>query len=760
MTLARLGPKDLEGLLLDALRSEHVASELGWKIATKSDGNPYFVFEILRGLREEKLLRRRRDGSWVTTSTIGDLQVPSTIVDLVNARVADLAREERDLLELASCCGFGFDPNLVARAAGQERLPTLKLLGRVERHHRLVRAAGRGFVFDHHQVQEALYGGLSEPLREEYHAALGRALEARSGAPERTPEAMGGATCAELCEHHLAGGQGASALPYLDCALDHLEFGTLSAQAARLAARALAVPALLTGERRLALLLRAARAYGWQGRRDDERAVLDEALALAVARGEPGPEARVRTELGWHLERMSRSGDAIEELQRAEALALAAGDESTASMARGNLGIALLEDSRFEESRPYLEARLAWLEAHGPAAEVPPATANLALLDWRQGRPGDAVKGLEHALDRAREVANRHAEMAALGNLSILYRHAGRLEDARRAAREGLAVARQLGERRGEANATMALGSIIHGHGSDAEARAHYEHAHAMYREVGDVRGEAYALGNLGILTSREGHIAESLHWYERSREASQAIEDRWGVMNATGDQAYLQLRLGRFDEARARAGEALALARDIDGYEEGRAEWHLALAEIEEAAGVPAEARRHVERTLELCGDGRYPPIHADATLVRGRIAEAEGRRDEARSLYERAAELGETHDLPQVFLRARGHLALLTGRGAVAVVEGAAARGTELNWYARLELAWLLWRATGEETHLVEARRLLDHLREHAPSEHRDAMVDRIGVYREVRDAEPRAGDRSAGAAGSTRSARSVGD
>ena len=253
------------------------------------------------------------------------------------------------------------------------------------------------------------------------------------------------------------------------------------------------------------------------------------------------------------------------------------------------------------------------------------------------------------------------------------------------------------------------------------------------------MRGEAYALGNLGILTSREGRIGESLDWYARCREASRAIQDRWGIMNATGDQAYLQLRLGRFDAARAHAQEALALARDIDDYEEGRAEWHLALAEIEEAAGDLAAARRHVEHAIQLCGDGRYGPIFSDAALVHGRIHEAEGRRDEARALYEQAVERGEAHDLPQVFLRAAAHRALLTGRGADAVVEAAEARGSELNWYARLELAWLLWRATGARPHLVEARRLLDHLQEHAPAQHRDAMPDRVPLYRQILDASP---------------------
>ena len=62
----RLGPKDLVLLLRDALESEALARELGDQIAVKSDGNPFFVFEIVRGLREGKFITRTEHGDWVT----------------------------------------------------------------------------------------------------------------------------------------------------------------------------------------------------------------------------------------------------------------------------------------------------------------------------------------------------------------------------------------------------------------------------------------------------------------------------------------------------------------------------------------------------------------------------------------------------------------------------------------------------------------------------------------------------------------------
>ena len=112
--------KDLFNLLKDSFRSERLANELAGQIAVKSDGNPFFAFEIIRGLREGQFISQEADGTWVNTKVIKDIQIPSSLLDLVNARMADLSDEERDLLDVAACCGslgcvgFAFAAHVVA----------------------------------------------------------------------------------------------------------------------------------------------------------------------------------------------------------------------------------------------------------------------------------------------------------------------------------------------------------------------------------------------------------------------------------------------------------------------------------------------------------------------------------------------------------------------------------------------------------------------------------------------------------------------
>jgi len=620
LAVPRLGPKELVHLLRDALKSERLAEELGGLIAVKSDGNPFFVFEMLRGLKEGQFLAQRPDGTWHTTQVIRDIQIPSSILDLVNARVADLETSERDLLDVAACCGFEFDPSLVAAATGAGRVPTLKSLAQIERAHRLVRSSGRRFVFDHHQVQEALYGSLPEALREEYHAAIASAIETQHGAAGKEPKDVDGAVCVDLAEHFLKGAQGARALRYLDPALTHLEKGYLNDAAVRLADRALAEHGLLAGTVRCEVLLRRAGRLDVLGRRGEERTSLDEANALADAAADPSLRGAARTSLGVHLVRIARFAEARRVLEESLAIAKELGYRRGEAAATGNIGLALLSLGRHEDARAHFE----------------------------------------RGLVIAREIGDRFREAIATGNMGIVLRSLGRFDEARAHQERTLEIAREIGDQHGEARATGNLGSLFWSLGRFDAARAFHERYFASSREVGDRRAEAIATGNLGVVL--------------RS--------------------------LGRYDEARALFERRLALAREIsDG--EGEA---IALADIgamlfEQNLG--AEAAAHLREAAAMAENLGVASIRLTSTA---RLA--------CLGIGDRAFAVATA-------------LAALTAHEAGASAESA------------MDARFLLWRATGDRAHLVEAKRRLDFMVEHAPTEDRVSMLTNVRLDREIMEA-----------------------
>jgi hypothetical protein len=57
-------------------------------------------------------------------------------------------------------------------------------------------------------------------------------------------------------------------------------------------------------------------------------------------------------------------------------------------------------------------------------------------------------------------------------------------------------------------------------------------------------------------------------------------------------------------------------------------------------------------------------------------------------------------------------------------------------------MEARFLLWRATSDTADLAEARRLLQHLRDHAPAEYCDTMVENVPLHRDILAAAREAG------------------
>ncbi len=691
-TLSRLGPKDLTRLLKDAFRSERLAEELGFKIAEKSDGNPFFAFEIIRGLREGQFITQQPDGTWVSTQVIDDIQIPSSVMDLVKARISDLTQVERDLLDVASCCGFEFDPGLLATVVGQGRIPVLKSLAQIERAHRLVRSQGRSFVFDHHQVQEAIYGSLPEMLREEYHAALADAVEMRAQAAERDPEDLDGALCVDLCEHFLKGGQGERALRYLDAGLDHLEKGYLNDQAIALADRALGERGLLGGARRVEMLLRMNARLDLLGRRRTQEAVLEEAHTLAEGQRAKDLLMRVTTAIGSFLRLTGRQEEAWQKHEHSLEIARDIGDRKGEADARGHLGGLCWSLGRYEEAREHDERRLAI----------------------------------------ACEIGDRVGEATATGGLALVFVELGRYEEARKHHSRSLAIARQIGDRLGEGVATGNLGVVAACQSRYDEAIRHHDRHLAIARDIGYRRGEGIARGNLGHIYTNLGRYKEAKEQFDRRLGIAREIGDRQGEAIAVFNLGALSMALGEVGEARGAFGASLAICRETRTHVlEGHVLHGLAaLAQEEGDWGGASDLASQALAVRQKTGVAGV----ADSLVQLGESYCKNGNADEARSALQEAVDLlRQQHRKPEL-AHALSLLANLSdgdADAAEAALEEAEEAGNTP------QTRYYLWKATCNHEHLAEAKHLLDNLIEHAPEECRESMLKNVRLNREIMEA-----------------------
>jgi serine/threonine protein kinase/tetratricopeptide (TPR) repeat protein len=686
IVLDRLGAREVIELLEDAFKSEALAEKLGVRIAKKSDGVPFFVFEMIRGLKEGQFIRQQPDGSYVQTQVIDEIEVPSAVKDLIEGRLRDLSDEDRNVLDVAAVQGMDFDSGLVADVLELKRVQVLQRLAAIERRSGVVRAEGRRYRFDQNQIQEVLYASVADELSSEYHTLLAEVYAERCGDEPKGDDAV------FLTHHHLRGSRPKEALPHLTPALEHLGKSYRNDAAIELAARALDIHKLLEGKERVEVLLKKAGQHGLRGERETERAALDEALALAD-RQDAALRAEVRVPLGVHLIETSDYAAAQEWLRQGLDLAREAEDQKTEARATGNLGRVFLGQGRYEEAREQFEKHLAL----------------------------------------SREIGDRRGEASATGNVGLVFLGQGRYEEARAQIERCLALSREIGDRRGEASATGNLGAAFRGQGRHEEARAHQEKYLALSREIGNRQSEATATGSLGLVFLGQGRYEEAREQFEEFLALSREIGDQQGEGIALVNLGSLQAALGQTDLARETLNESLRVLREIGARRpEGYALEGLGF--VAEQRGEMEDAHRFHEEALALRREISYTSGVASTLVALGRLEALQGDERAATAHIGEAISLAQELQTPNLILLAAVERARLRGGDIEAALAALDEHEERVPHDTKMDARFRLWELTNDKAHLEEAHRLLTYLRDHAPEDCRDSMIENVPLHRDI--------------------------
>ncbi|HEX3242907.1 MAG TPA: AAA family ATPase [Solirubrobacterales bacterium] len=172
----RIGLTGLEaddvGALMESVLGASSAdgrSELADEISSETDGNPFFVGEILRHLDEG--------------GSLGSEDLPQSIREVVTSRAERLGTETASLLSTAAVIGRDFDLELLAHAAGEGQDEVLDRLDGAVKGALLLegRSPGR-FIFAHSLVNNTLYEELGATRRAQIHRRIAESLEELCGA--------------------------------------------------------------------------------------------------------------------------------------------------------------------------------------------------------------------------------------------------------------------------------------------------------------------------------------------------------------------------------------------------------------------------------------------------------------------------------------------------------------------------------------------------------------------------------------------------
>ncbi len=647
LDLPRLGRDHVTAILNDLYPRRTWGQDFPDLLFRETEGNPFFLVEILKLLVSEKVLVEE-GGAWRLATSVERISIPDKVYDVVMRRLSRLGPREREILEMGAVEGPVFHSGTILRGLRIERMKLLKTLQFLEQIHHLIHATGPQYHFDHSKIREILYDSIPPELRIEYHTVVGQFLRESYGESE--------AHAGIIAHNLLAAGLEEEALPFLVRAATAAGRLFSHGDAAHYLDRAEAVlhdlhPDRLPAERMRLL------AEIHQRRADHEYAAghypaaiasYESALDLARRAGEDGREAdllrsigRMQYLTGHHAEARRHYDDAIRHYTTLEIQARDRGDAAAQANAARELGKLHFFRGEMERSKECIETALAIARERGDDPLAASALNNLAGIHLQRGDLEAALACHREALALRERLHDELGLAQTHKNIGIVHGQLGELAEGEAHLGDALQRYRGVGDRRGEAVTLRHLGNLLYERGDHEGARRHWEASLFLGRELGGAEDLCACLNNLGMLQFEQARHATA------QRLLREGIELQAGAGARTRLIAYLHhnladlyLDLDRLKDAEEELARAEAVAREVEA-NVILASVRASQARIAAERGEIETGRQHAREALELSEPRGAVESHVHALLAAAEVECAAGAGPAARKLARQARDV-----------------------------------------------------------------------------------------------------------------------
>lgn len=177
----------------------------------------------------------------------------------------------------------------------------------------------------------------------------------------------------------------------------------------------------------------------------------------------------------------------------------------------------------------------------------------------------DAAKGLlTRTLDMYRALGQVSGVAFALYSLAELASAAGDLTQADNYLQESLVLVKALGMPNRQAAIMMHMGMVAYFGNDAAAARQHTEDAYKLFEGTGDLHGMADCLNNLGFLALARNDLSDAQSKFEQSMALNNRLGDLLGIVQTMTNLGHVEMQQGRKEQAITSYRDALQQAAEI----------------------------------------------------------------------------------------------------------------------------------------------------------------------------------------------------
>jgi class 3 adenylate cyclase/tetratricopeptide (TPR) repeat protein len=603
-----LARQSIEEILLVLLGTNPTLAAVKEFLIERSEGNPFFLEEIVRTLVETGVLSGGA-GDYVVAKTFSSDEVPSTVQAVLASRIDRLPAQEKRLLQEAAVIGqdvpFGL-LSAISELSDEDLRASVAYLQSADFLYESKLFPDLEYTFRHALTHDVAYGEVLLQRRREIHARIVEAMEALYG--DRLAEHID-----RIAQHAFLGELWEKALTYLRQAGAKAAERPANREAVALFEQALAALDHLpesrqTLEQAIDIHFEIRNALQPLGDLDRILQSLREAERLGVQLDDQRRLGWVGSYLAEHFRMLGHPESAAEEGERALAIARRLEDLPLQVVTNLPMGLLCHNLGQYRQALDFFRWNVTRLEG-----------------DLRYERFG--LFGLPSVFSR--------------GFLARSLAELGEFAEAITVGDEGVRLAEAAGQPFSRVYAYLGIGALYLRMGDVHRAISVLERALALGQATHIPVGLAYGASYLGYALALADRVDEGLPLLEQA--VDQATSTTFVASNSLR-VAYLgeaYLICGRHGEAANAAARALDLA--CAHGERGHQAYALRLlGEVEARSGDAGQAQAHFQQALLLAGElGMRPLIaHCHWGLARtldqaGQVAVAASHRDNATALF-----------------------------------------------------------------------------------------------------------------------------
>ncbi len=438
-----------------------------------AEGNPFYVEELIKMLIDQRVIQTGEEYWRVEPARLASVNVPSTLSEVLQARLDSLTIPERSTIQRAAVVGRIFWDQAILQTSSDlpesEILDALQTLRRKEliyERRPAVFTGTREYTFKHSLFQEVTYETLLKRQRTGLHILVARWLDQVSG--ERRDEYL-----AQIAEHYEKGG-------------DLSRAAQMFSQAAE---RALSLSALA-----------------------EAREFFEHAISLLEHPDQPVRDM-IEMQIGL-ADACLQLGEYANARQHAEAAASLAGDmqlDILVAEALVQLGQTASYLGNYKDAFSYLTGALYLARQDGNRSTLARVLVALGGVEWRLGEIESARQHCEESYQIASQTGDMVTLLNSLNRLGVIMGALGRSAQEEKYYQQALNLALSVGNRERAAIALNNLGALAGEQNDWQKAFDYYLRALSISQETGAKQGEALHLMNMGLAAIKLERFADAL---------------------------------------------------------------------------------------------------------------------------------------------------------------------------------------------------------------------------------------------------------